>query len=74
MARSGTTTRTETELAQTIRRQIGTQTNRRHLSRLPAFALQREVPETLAGLLSELDTAEREAGAAGVLTNAIPRL
>ena len=60
MARAGFRTRTERELPETIRRQIGTAANRRYLSRLPGLALQRDTSDELERLLGELDAAERE--------------
>lgn len=51
----------ETELPELIRRQIGTAINRRHLSRIPAFALDQDLPDEMARLLAELDAAERGA-------------
>jgi hypothetical protein len=70
MARPGNRTRSETELADAIRRQIGTEVNRRHLARMPAFVLQRETPTELTSLLAEMDTAERKTRPARMSTGA----
>lgn len=53
------------ELPETIRRQIGTEVNRRHLMRLPAFSLPRETPRELTGLLAELEAAEQNVNRRG---------
>ena len=45
-------------LREVIRKELGTETNRRFLSRMPAFRLERELPEALTSLLRELDSAE----------------
>lgn len=48
-------------LSGTIRRQIGTQANRRLLTRLPIFAPQNgPLPEGLASLLDALDGVDEE--------------
>lgn len=63
MARADRKERRDAGLPDLVRRQIGTAVNRRHLSRLPAFALEREVPDELTRLLADLEAAEREANA-----------
>ena len=49
-------------LAKDIRRQIGTQANATFLRRMPAFAVNDELPDELTALLGQLDKAERSAG------------
>lgn len=63
MSRTGRTNGEEVRLTDLIRRQIGSEINRRHLTRLPAFALPRDTPEGFGRLLAELDRAERGSGA-----------
>lgn len=63
MARTGFRTRAEKELPEMIRRQIGTQANRRLLARLPGFALLHDTPDEFERLLAELDAVERGAKA-----------
>ena len=65
MPTKGTKTEHETELSDLIRRQIGTQVNRRHLSRLPQFSLHDGMPERLGLLLADLDEAERRLSGRG---------
>lgn len=62
MARADRKEGQEAELPELIRRQIGTVVNRRHLSRMPAFALDRELPDDLMRLLADMDATERAAG------------
>lgn len=62
MTRAGANKGHEVDLADLIRQQIRTRVNRRHLSRIPPFAIEREMPETLERLMGELDAAERTAG------------
>lgn len=45
-------------LREVIRKELCTETNRRFLSRMPAFRPEREVPDMFASLLGELDLAE----------------
>lgn len=61
MATEDRNERLETDLPQLIRRQIGTAINRRHLSRIPGFALDRDLPDDLTRLLAEMDATERAA-------------
>jgi len=59
MSASNTRTEGNERLAGTIRRQLGTQANRRLLARLPVFAPQQgPLPDRLASLLDALDCAE----------------
>lgn len=48
------------ELANDIRRQLGTEAMKRFLRTLPAFRLEKEVPKQLTDLLDRLDGAEAE--------------
>jgi len=64
MSRTGRIIGEEAKLTDLIRRQIGSDINRRHLARLPAFALPQDTPENLGRLLAELDSAERDPGKA----------
>ena len=50
-------------LSELIRREIGSETNRRFLARMPAFRPVAELPENLRTLLEELDCAETKAPA-----------
>ena len=43
-----------------IRRQIGSDTNRSHLRALPIFKVERGLPQKLATLLDRLERAESE--------------
>ena len=51
-------TRRDPRLPDVIRKEIGTEANRRHLARMPAFRPEREIPEKLLTLLGEIDRAE----------------
>ncbi len=62
MARADRKEGHEAQLPELIRRQIGTVVNRRHLSRMPAFALDREFPDDLTRLLADMDATELAAG------------
>ena len=46
-------------LAKDIRRQIGTQTNKTFLRRMPLFRVDAGLPEDFSVLLGELDAAEK---------------
>lgn len=46
-------------LAKNIRRQIGTEANARFLRRIPMFAVDPSIPQSLSNLLWDLDEAER---------------
>lgn len=48
----------EEGLDKLIRKQIGSESNRRFLSRMPAFKLDADVPDRLSALLGQLDAAE----------------
>ena len=48
-------------LAELIRNEIGSDTNRRFLSRMPAFRPVAELPRHLQTLLGDLNTAEAQA-------------
>lgn len=45
-------------LPQMIRKELGAETNRRFLTRMPAFRLEGDVPDQLRALLQQLDQAE----------------
>lgn len=51
-------TRKEVALGETIRRELGSQSNRALLARLPAFKPDAELPETLVALLHDLERTE----------------
>lgn len=59
MARTDDKNGNGTGLPEVIRRQAGTAVMRRHLSRVPAFALDPDLPDDLRQLLADLDSAER---------------
>jgi hypothetical protein len=46
------------ELANDIRRQAGSEATKRFMRTLPAFRLEKEVPQRLSDLLDRLDSAE----------------
>ncbi|CDX55299.1 conserved hypothetical protein [Mesorhizobium plurifarium] len=48
------------ELANDIRRQAGSEVTKRFLRTLPAFRLEKEMPQRLSDLLDRLDDAEAE--------------
>jgi hypothetical protein len=48
------------ELANDIRRQAGSEATKRFMRTLPAFRLEKEVPQRLSDLLDRLDNAEAE--------------
>lgn len=50
-------------LPELIRNEIGSETNRRFLSRMPAFRPDGDLPDELRALLGELDQAEERAQA-----------
>ena len=50
--------RKERALTDLIRKELGSETNRRFLARVPAFRADAELPERLCALLGELDRAE----------------
>jgi hypothetical protein len=47
-------------LARLIRSEVGARANRGVLSRLPAFAAEPALPDSMRSLLGELDRAERQ--------------
>ncbi|MEO3997775.1 hypothetical protein [Mesorhizobium sp. CAU 1732] len=49
----------ERALTKVIRKEIGSDTNRRMLARIPAFKPTMDVPDEFVALLGELDRAER---------------
>jgi len=53
------------ELANDIRRQAGSEATKRFMRTLPAFRLEKEVPQRLSDLLDRLDGAEAKNAGGG---------
>ena len=51
--------RSETTLREIIRKELGSEANRRFLARMPAFRLEGPIPDEFRSLLGDLDRAER---------------
>lgn len=49
-------------LRDVIRRELGSETNRRFLKRMPAFRAECSLPDRIGALLGELDKAEQDQG------------
>lgn len=52
--------RSERALREIIRKELGSETNRRFLTRMSAFQPDREMPDNFGSLLGELDRAEQK--------------
>lgn len=59
MSEAKATMKMKRALASTIRKELGSDTNRRFLGRMQAFKLEAEIPDRLSTLLRSLDRAER---------------
>ncbi|MBZ9988311.1 hypothetical protein LB572_14530 [Mesorhizobium sp. BH1-1-5] len=53
------------ELANDIRRQAGSEATKRFMRTLPAFRLEKKVPQRLSDLLDRLDNAEAKTAGGG---------
>ena len=58
MPATRTARNTDTALSDLIRKELGSDGNRRLLARIPAFRADADLPERLLALLGELDAAE----------------
>jgi hypothetical protein len=55
--------RGEGRLREVIRKELGSENNRRFLSRIPTFRPDADTPDALLSLLGDLDRAERDRSA-----------